>query len=72
MFQKGCQILSVPIAGHWGHWSPWTACSVTCGYGTHTRTRTCNDPAPKNGGKDCRGDSEDVGKCLMTVCNLGK
>ncbi|XP_078371948.1 uncharacterized protein LOC144655560 isoform X2 [Oculina patagonica] len=62
---------SLPIAGHWGHWSPWTACSVTCGYGTHTRTRTCNDPAPKNGGKDCRGDSEDVGKCLMTVCNLG-
>ena len=63
---------SVPIDGHWGRWSSWTACSVTCGYGTHTRTRTCEDPAPKYGGKDCRGDRKDVGKCLMTICNLGK
>lgn len=62
----------MPIDGHCGRWSSWTACSVTCGYGTHTRTRKCEDPAPKNGGKDCRGDRKDLGKCLRTICNLGK
>ena len=44
---------------------------MSCDSGTHTRTRLCNDPAPKNGGKNCVGKSEDVGKCLLTVCHLG-
>ena len=64
--------LLVPVDGHWGRWSSWSPCSVTCGYGTHTRTRKCNDPPPKNGGEECGGDRKDVGKCLMTVCDLGK
>lgn len=62
---------SLPVDGHWGRWSSWSPCSVTCGYGTHTRTRKCNDPPPKNGGEECGGDRKDVGKCLRTVCDLG-
>merc|ERR1719187_6854 len=38
-----------------GGWSPWGRCSATCGGGI--MTRTCTDPAPANGGDDCRGDS---------------
>ncbi|KAJ7365950.1 hypothetical protein OS493_002688 [Desmophyllum pertusum] len=42
---------SLPIDGHWSRWSSWTACSVTCGPGTHTRTRKCDAPVPKNDGR---------------------
>jgi len=34
-----------------GGWSDWSACSAECGGGT--QTRTCNNPAPANGGADC-------------------
>jgi len=38
-----------------GGWSPWGRCSVSCGGGS--RTRTCTDPTPANGGDDCVGSS---------------
>ena len=38
-----------------GGWSNWSACSVTCGGGT--QTKTCNNPAPSCGGKNCPGDT---------------
>lgn len=60
-----------PIDGHWGKWSSWSSCSVSCDEGTYTRTRQCNDPQPKNGGKDCDGDYEQVGECVMRGCHLG-
>merc|ERR1712224_93060 len=34
-----------------GHWSEWGACSGGM------RTRTCSDPSPKDGGKNCTGRS---------------
>ena len=37
-----------------GGLSDWGACSVTCGGGQ--QTRTCDNPAPANGGADCVGD----------------
>ncbi|XP_068743296.1 protein SpAN-like [Montipora capricornis] len=60
-----------PVDGHWGRWSSWSSCSVTCDQGEHSRTRICNDPVPKNGGKDCRGNSSDVGGCRNKRCGLG-
>ena len=36
-----------------GGWSAWGACTKECGGGT--QTRTCTNPAPANGGKDCSG-----------------
>ncbi|XP_068750270.1 MAM and LDL-receptor class A domain-containing protein 2-like isoform X2 [Montipora capricornis] len=60
-----------PVDGHWGRWSSWSSCSVTCDQGEHSRTRICNDPVPKNGGKDCPGNSSDVGGCRNKRCGLG-
>ena len=45
---------------------------MTCDRGTHTRTRLCDDPQAKNGGKNCVGDSGQRGVCEKRGCELGK
>ena len=45
---------------------------MSCDEGQHTRTRQCNEPAPRNGGKVCVGDDKDVGVCVQQRCGLGK
>src|SRR3989344_2317176 len=59
-----------PINGGWGDWSNWSACSVTaCGSsGTQTRTRTCTNPAPANGGANCSGPSFEFQACSTAAC----
>ena len=47
-----------------GGWSEFGACSKACGGGT--QSRTCNNPAPANGGKDCTGDA--TKECNMRSC----
>jgi len=60
-----------PVDGHWGRWSSWSSCSVTCGMGRRLRSRTCNDPSPMYGGKECQGKSNDMVSCKRRRCNLG-
>ncbi|CAD7082367.1 unnamed protein product [Hermetia illucens] len=48
-FAKRC-----PIDGGWSPWSSWSACSKSCGSGTRTRKRTCDNPPPQFGGRLCR------------------
>ena len=61
-----------PQDGHWGRWSSWTDCTQSCGQGMRTRTRACEDPAPKYGGKDCVGTHTDSMECFVKPCGLGK
>ena len=60
-----------PRDGHWGRWGSWGSCSVSCDQGQKIRTRTCDDPSPKNGGNDCPGESVQNAPCVMKSCNAG-
>ncbi|PIK40631.1 hypothetical protein BSL78_22508, partial [Apostichopus japonicus] len=41
--------------GRWSEWSNWSACSETCGWGQRSRSRTCSNPRPSGGGRNCEG-----------------
>lgn len=56
------------VNGNWALWGSWTSCSVTCGSGTQSRTRTCTDPAPANGGSTCSGNSTASQACNTQNC----
>ncbi|XP_078378155.1 SCO-spondin-like isoform X7 [Oculina patagonica] len=63
--EKGC-----PVDGKWTDWGDWDLCSVTCAGGTQSRSRTCTNPPPRNGGRDCSGESEDVRSCNELPCPI--
>ena len=50
-------ILCFIADGNWGLWGSWSECFPSCGNGTQTRTRLCNNPIPENGGAPCIGNS---------------
>ena len=63
------QIVLSLVDGAWSTWGEWDACTVTCGgAGTQTRTRTCDNPAPVNGGAQCTGESTENQACDMGAC----
>lgn len=41
--------------GGYDEWSSWTKCTRTCGKGIQTRYRSCTNPSPAHGGRDCSG-----------------
>ncbi|XP_060598714.1 semaphorin-5A-like [Ruditapes philippinarum] len=59
-----------PIDGNWSHWHKWSACSVTCGTGSQSRTRDCNNPAPQHGGNFCFGLRSETSTCNIKICPL--
>lgn len=53
------------IRGRWSNWSGFSNCTRPCGGGVQHRSRTCTNPPPKNGGRNCIGPT--VGH--WKVCN---
>ena len=41
-----------PTNGYWNHWTPWSTCTNG---GKRIRTRNCDLPPPRAGGKNCEG-----------------
>lgn len=60
------------VDGNWGEWSAWSTCSKTCKEGKQSRTRECNSPTPKYGGKQCEGNSSEKTTCNGNVPCPGK
>ena len=61
-------ITKKPIDGGWSAWSDWGSCSVSCGGGTQTRTRACNNPPPQYGGIACSGSTTESQACNTQSC----
>ena len=61
----------IPVNGKWSKWGKWSKCSETCGGGSQTRSRVCDNPAPDNGGAECDTDGslrEESRYCNETPC----
>uniref|UniRef100_A0A3Q2QHI6 SCO-spondin n=1 Tax=Fundulus heteroclitus TaxID=8078 RepID=A0A3Q2QHI6_FUNHE len=63
-----CQDIDCRVDGAWTPWSVWSDCSVTCGQGTHVRTRACINPPPRNNGSDCGGPAKQAQSCQTPPC----
>ena len=59
---------SCVVNGDWGDFGEWTECSAACGGGNQTRKRSCDDPAPVNGGAACDGEEEETRVCNVDPC----
>jgi hypothetical protein len=57
----------VAVNGGWSSWKS-SACSVSCGTGTSTETRTCNNPTPEYSGSNCSGSETETIKCNTQKC----
>ncbi|XP_067656112.1 SCO-spondin-like isoform X2 [Haliotis asinina] len=71
--EVNCGLVDCPVAGGVSEWGQWSipACNVTCGVTavrTITRTRTCTNPPPSNGGAFC---AESLTNSALRSCGLG-
>lgn len=63
-----CLCCAAAVDGGWSRWSPWSRCNKRCGGGRSIRTRSCSSPPPKNGGKKCVGEKNQVKPCNTKPC----
>ena len=68
--QKASYLFSTSpsVNGDWSSWGDWSSCSVSCGGGTQTRSRTCSNPSATYGGSDCSGSTSDSQSCNTDSC----
>ncbi|XP_047447611.1 complement component C7 [Mugil cephalus] len=59
--ETGTEAEGVPgvIHGSWSCWSSWSFCSA----GRRSRSRSCSNPPPQNGGQHCFGDRTESSDC---------
>ncbi|KAJ8278768.1 hypothetical protein COCON_G00058340 [Conger conger] len=64
-----CSLEPCPQDGGLSSWGPWAPCSLSCGgLGQKHRSRSCTDPAPAHGGRDCRGPLRESAYCQAPDC----
>lgn len=65
--ERSCNEQPCSVDGGYTEWSEWTECSVSCGDGTKSRSRSCTDPEPTFGGIDCSnlGPDKESAECLI-------
>ena len=56
------------VHGNWTDWTPFGTCSKTCGGGIKNRFRTCTNPKPQHGGRDCEGSLVESMDCNILPC----
>ncbi|XP_063686446.1 hemicentin-1-like [Bolinopsis microptera] len=56
------------VDGNWSEFSAWSECSASCGGGVTERSRTCDNPAPGEGGNDCEGSAAESEGCNNIPC----
>ena len=54
------KLKNLAVNGAWSLWGPWSPLTGANNPETVTRSRTCDNPAPSNGGKSCEGDDKDT------------
>ncbi|KAG9483371.1 hypothetical protein GDO78_009341 [Eleutherodactylus coqui] len=63
-----CNAEPCPVDGIWSSWQAWGACSKTCGKGTQTRIRVCNNPPASFDGSPCEGQDRQTQICSDRHC----
>ncbi|XP_031567072.1 uncharacterized protein LOC116302026 isoform X2 [Actinia tenebrosa] len=67
--RRACNTHECPINGGYTPFSDFSECSATCGRGLRYKHRTCTQPPPQFGGKDCTR----LGSPIKTVeCHVAK
>ena len=58
-----------PVEVGWSSWGDWSTCwsetGTACSNGTSNRTRSCSDPSPADGGKECEGEDIEFQNCEL-------
>ncbi|XP_044183076.1 coadhesin-like isoform X2 [Acropora millepora] len=67
---KPCQVQFCPVDGGWSAWSGLSRCTRSCGGGRQYQSRTCSNPFPGHGGRDCIGDRSLSYSCNTQSCQV--
>ena len=59
------------IDGGWSEWTAWSLCSSSCERGTKVRFRFCDNPLPRDNGRQCSGEPKEETTCVEpTPCPI--
>ena len=56
------------VHGGFSPWGEWMQCPVTCSGAVVNRTRSCNNPSPRNDGQPCEGPTRSSTLCADIAC----
>ena len=56
------------VDGGWSDLGDWSDCSAECAGGSQIASKTCTNPSPTNGGKECEGKDEEERTCNPDPC----